>query len=443
MRAVWFAVAAVFVSVLGSAFAQGPGLLPPVAPGPGEGPPLPGGKEVSQPLTPVEIPPTPTLVPQPNPDPQPDPVQRVEDVQQQKPTRHGPLGPDWDDMSFLLWWPKAAPVPPLVTATRFGAPPVLGGPSTTLFVGSHSLATPAVSGGRFLLGWAIDEGETVGFELGYFFLGSRTNRLTISELTNPRMGAVGLPFLNAITGREDVFLTAAPGIANGSVYTTTTTRAQGAEANFVANLYDNKGVRLNAIVGYRYLQVYEGLTVEQARYTATNFGPIYDQFDGHNRFNGGQVGLHADLSRGIVFCELTGKVALGETFEVVKIDGTTGIHTPVLGGVTNQVFAGGVYALPSNIGRYTRNAFAVVPEGIVKLGLKLSDSGRLYVGYNFLYLSDLVRPGDQIDRTLNPAQIPSLNPGGVAILGPDRPRPMITRSDFWAQGLIVGLETRY
>jgi hypothetical protein len=64
------------------------------------------------------------------------------------------------------------------------------------------------------------------------------------------------------------------------------------------------------------------------------------------------------------------------------------------------------------------------------------------VGYNFLYLSDLVRPGDQIDRTLNPSQIPALN-AGAAFANADRPHVLFSRTDFWTQGLLIGFETRY
>ncbi len=438
MRAVWVTVIAVFVVAPDRGFSQG--VLPPIAPGPGDGPHLPGGLEVSQPLSPVEIP---TLAPpEPNPPPRVDPVERVEEVRQQKQGCRGPLGPNWDSFEFLLWWPKAHPLPPLVTASRMGPLPVLGDPNTVPVVGGRALGNQDAAGGRFTLGRAVNQGQTVGFELVYFFLGSRTLKATVSDVGNPRIRALGLPYINALTGREEVFPTAAPGVANGSSYVTTTTRVQGAEANVVANLYDGKGVRLNGLLGYRFLQVHEGLTVEQMRYAATGFGPIYDAFDGHNRFHGGQLGLHADLSRGWVFCELTGKVALGRTFEVVRIDGATSIHVPGAGGLVNTHFPGGVYALPTNIGRYTFGSFAVVPEGTLKVGLKLSDSGRLYVGYNFLYLSDAVRPGDQLDRTVNPGNIPALNPT-AAFLPPDRPRPMINRSEFWAQGLIVGLETRY
>jgi hypothetical protein len=437
MRAVWAAVAAVCVVLPGRVTGQG---VPPA-----DEPPLGGGTTVSRPLTPVDIPPVgPPAINTVEP-PKPEPVERVEEIQQQKYQRRGPLGPSWSSKELLLWWPKAHPLPPLVTGSRTGAPPVLGEPGTTLFVGNRALDNQDIAGGRFTLGWSLNEPETVGFELVYFFLGSRTLHQTFRDVGNPRARALGLPYVNALPGREDVFPLAAPGLSTGSVFVTTTTRVQGAEANFVANLHDGKTMKLNGLVGYRFLQVHEGLTVEQMRIrfgTPGEFGPIYDQFDAHNRFHGGQLGLHADMSFGVVFCELTGKVALGQTFEVVKIDGATATFTPVLGGVAIQRLPGGVYALPTNIGRYTQGTFAVVPEGTFKVGLKLGDCARFYVGYNFLYLSDAVRPGDQLDRTLNPALIPVLNPGG-GFASPDRPRPLFNRSDFWAQGLLIGLETRY
>ncbi len=442
MRAVWVAFAVMLVCVPDRGFAQGvPPVttLPPTAPT--EEPPLGGGTSVSQPLTPVEIPSVdPPAVNTIEP-PKPEPVQRVEAVCQQKCERRGPLGPSWDNMELLLWWPKATPVPPLVTGSRTGAPPILGQPGTTLFIGNHALANQDIAGGRFTLGWSINEEQTTGMELVYFFLGSRTLHQTVRDLNNPRARALGLPFINALTGREDVFTLAAPGVGTGSVFVTTTTRAQGAEANLVANLYDGKVLRLNGLIGYRFLQVNEGLTVEQMRVRPNEFGPIYDQFDSSNRFHGGQLGLHADVSGKWLFCEFTGKIALGQTTEVVKIDGATAVYTPVLGGIATERFPGGLYALPTNIGRYTQGVFAVVPEGTFKIGLKLGDTGRFYVGYNFLYLSDAVRAGDQLDRTINPSQIPVLNGNGG--LAADRPRPFFNRSDFWMQGLMLGLETRY
>ena len=441
MRAGWVAGIALLVCVPTAALSQPPTILPPVAPAPDETPALPNGKPVSRPLTPVEVPPA-TAEPAVLPDQTAEPVQRVAEIREPKRVRRGPLGPAWDSMELLLWWPKAQPLPPLVAATRGGSPPSLGNPATTVLVGTRAIDNQDVAGGRFVFGWALNDAETVGLELGYFFLGSRTLKATYTSVGNPRIHALGLPFINALTGREDVFATAAPGSSAGSVYSTTTTRVQGAEANVVGNLIDEKCARVNAIIGYRFLQVHEGVTVEQLRFAAGGYGPIYDEFVGHNRFHGAQLGLHADLSRGIVFCELTGKVALGRTFEMVRIDGATGVRTLGPTGLIDTALPGGVFAVPSNIGRYTHGEFAVVPEGIFKIGLKLSDVGRFYVGYNFLYLSEAVRPGDQIDRVINPSQIAALNPGG-AFTGSDRPRPVLKGTDFWVQGLIIGLETRY
>jgi hypothetical protein len=446
MRVMVIAIAVVVISIPSRGLAQGtpaPINLPAVAPG--DGSPLPSGKEISRPLTPVEIvPDIPAAAEQPEP-PKPNPVQRVEDVQDQQYVRRGPLGPGWDDFEYLLWWPKSQPLPPLVTGTRSGVPPILGRSSTSLLLGGHMLENQDISGGRFTIGASINSEETVGVEAIYFFLGSRTLSDAFRSQGNPAADSLGLPFMNSATGQRDAFLIAAPGISSGSVYVSSTTRVQGAEGNFVANLYDGQSVKLNGIMGYRYLQVNEGIAIEDTRTQiggTSAYGPIYDGFDGHNQFNGGQLGLHADITHGMVFCELTGKVAIGMTSEVVKIDGATAINTPGLGGVTSQTLPGGVYALPSNIGRYSRGEFAVVPEGIFKVGLKMGDVSRFFVGYNFLYLSDLARPGDQIDRTLNSAQIPSLNSGG-AFTGADRPRVPFIRSDFWTQGLIIGLETRY
>jgi hypothetical protein len=406
---------------------------------------LPGGKEVSRPLTPVEITPEAPVEGDGLQDPKPNPVQRIEEIQEQKYVRRGPLGPGWDDFEFLLWWPKAAPVPPLVTTTRSGVAPVLQDPRTRLFVGGHSLDNQAIAGGRFTLGGSINTEETLGLEVVYFFLGTRTLSESLRGGTAPGSPTIGLPFVNSQSNQESVFTVSAPGSTLGNVLVTTTTRVQGVEANAVGNLYDGKNARLNAIIGYRYLQVNEGLTISQLRAEiggASSFGPIYDGFDGHNQFNGGQIGLHADLTRGMLFCEVTGKLALGTTTEVIKVNGATTIYTPVLGGVSAQTLPGGVYALSSNIGRYSQSSFAVLPEGTLKFGIKLGDMGRFFVGYNFFYLSDLVRPGDQVDRTLNPAQIPALNPAGGSVFA-DRPRVPFVHGDFWAQGLLIGLETRY
>lgn len=456
MRGVWLAAAGLLVLVVGGLGLAAPPapILPPVPPPnalpvaePGGDPAgLPGGTDVSKPLQPVVIPPE----PQPTDAPPPLPPTGLTSAPADRNPRPGQvLGNWWDSDEFLLWWPKAQPVPPLVTGSR-GAAPVLGRPATTLLVGNRAISNQDIAGYRLAYGYSLNKEDTVGFEGRYFFLGTRTLSETVTDLGGGRFQSIGLPFQNALTGQNDVLQVARPGQSSALVTVSTTDRVQGAEANLVANLYAADGVKLHAITGYRFFQANEGLRVEQrwlqnptaeSGYFKT-FGMIADQFDGRNEFHGGQLGLMADLNRGMFFVEITGKAALGTNFEVVRIDGATHLITAASPVPLLQSFHGGVYAQPSNIGQYTRSVFAVVPEGTFKVGLKLGDRGRFFVGYNFLYLSDMVRPGDQIDRTLNPSQIPLLSRGGP-VVGPDRPAPIVNHTDFWVQGLVIGLEGRF
>jgi hypothetical protein len=53
------------------------------------------------------------------------------------------------------------------------------------------------------------------------------------------------------------------------------------------------------------------------------------------------------------------------------------------------------------------------------------------VGYTFLYISSVVRPSDQIDRSVN--------------IAPPNTRPAFSfhATDFWTQGVNLGLEIRF
>jgi hypothetical protein len=133
-------------------------------------------------------------------------------------------------------------------------------------------------------------------------------------------------------------------------------------------------------------------------------------------------------------------VALGVTDEDIDINGTTVIAPP---GRPVVVANGGLLALPSNIGRFDRNRFAVVPEVDLNVGYQITPYVRAFVGYTFLYWSNVARPGDQIDRVINPAQLPTTPVTGAQTFGPARPAPLLRDTDFWAQGINFGVEVRF
>ena len=367
MRVRWYAVVVAALAGVGPSAAQPATGLPPLALLP-DGDPFPAGTPVSCPLQPV-------LPESLGPDPSPDQAlfQRPSDLDGPQ-TR--PLPDVWADTGLLVWWPKAQPVPPLAT-----------NPGGTA-LGGAALTTRPSAGGRFVFGAAVNDARTVGAEVTYLFLDGRTGA-----------GVADQPA--------------------GAVAGATTTRLVGWEATAIGNLFADPALRLDALAGYRYFQLNEGLAVDRAGGRSQTSA---DEFDAHTRFHGGQLGLRADAGRGPVFLELVGKFGLGQSVEVVRVGGESA-------GPAGGVVAGGVLARPGNSGRFVRTGFAVLPEAAVKLGYSFRPASRVYVGYDFLYLSSAARPGDQIDRLVGtPA---------------DRPFGPPARTDFWAQGLLFGLEYRY
>ncbi len=241
-------------------------------------------------------------------------------------------------------------------------------------------------------------------------------------------------------------MVASPGVLAGTVAVHSSSRLAGGEINGLFNLDCGCCNRLDAIGGFRYFQLNDGLGVTEdlavlpgvPTIGGTTFA-IQDQFDTADRFYGGQVGLRDEVRRGRFFADFTGEIALGAVDEVVDIRGVTVITPPGGAPVTKN---GGLLALPTNIGDHSRSRFAVLPEAGVDLGYQLTDHLRVSTGYDFLYLSDVVRPGDQIDRVLNPTQVPALG-GAGGLVGAPRPAFAFHETDYWAQGLHVGLEFRY
>ena len=157
-----------------------------------------------------------------------------------------------------------------------------------------------------------------------------------------------------------------------------------------------------------------------------------------NTFNGGQFGARIDHRWGFLSVEVVGKLAMGSMHEVVNIQGMTTTNAPLP--VTQAV--GGIYAQGSNIGNYTRDVFAVVPEVGVNLAVQLTGNLKARMGYTFLYLSNVVRPGDQIDTRININQVPIDAAFGTPG-GPNRPAFDFRATNFWSQGINFGLELSF
>ncbi len=344
---------------------------------------------------------------------------------------------------YLLWGIKNDRVPVLATTGPASSAGILGQPGTTVLFGGGTLDRDVQSGGRFTAAAWCDEERTFGVEGSAFFLGERSVNFLASS---PPLGVLARPFFNLNLGQEFTEVVGAPGLAAGTLKVEAPSRLWGAEANLRGNLCCGCSGRLDLLAGFRYLELKEGLHITEfiTATNATSVPPgtritVSDRFDTRNEFWGGQLGLDYELRRGPWSIDMRGKLGLGSTHQTVSIGGNQLLQFP---NGTISVANGGALALSTNSGRFTRDRFSVVPEFGATLGYDVTDWWRLTVGYNFLYLSSVVRPGDQIDRVVDVTNIPNFQ-SGVRPTGLARPAPTLRDTDFWAQGVSFGMEFRW
>jgi hypothetical protein len=359
----------------------------------------------------------------------------------------------WASAEYLLWWIRDMNVPPLVTtgpATVNGLPggAILGAPGTVVLFGGH-LDNESFNGGRFTVGTWFDCCNTCGLEASYLFLGERSNNFIASCQASNTTAVLGRPFFDLINNVEGTEQPCIPGFANGRITIVTENALQGAELNGIYNLCCGCAGRLDLLGGFRWLELREGLGIDEQTNFVANLGPfragdsidVGDIWNTHNDFYGGQIGARAEVRRGRLFADLVGKVALGDVHEEVQVSGATtltsgGVSRTLPGGLLTASGPGGT------IGSFEHNTFAVVPELGINVGFQVTDHVRAFVGYTFLYWSDVVRPGDQINTNVNIQRLPV---AGGAFNPAANPAPGFTlrETDFWAQGVSFGVEVRY
>jgi hypothetical protein len=329
------------------------------------------------------------------------------------------------------------------------------GPSQTTLIGGGPIGGNTTSGARLTLGWWFGPEHIWGLEASGFFLGQNSRNEGAGGMGNTIVGRPfvfqGLPTtINGIAVNPGDVLrefVSQPGVAAGVVNVEHTTSLWGAELNLMRGLLCCDRGYLNVLVGYRHLGLDESLTIDE---TVMAVSPnllrsvpagatfsVEDRFSTHNRFYGGQIGVAGEYRFNRLSIGMQAKVALGLTQQWGDINGFTVLQSG--GAVTTG--AGGLLGLQgTNIGHYYHSKFGVVPEGTFTIGYDITTWCRATIGYNFLYWSNVIRPGGLIDPGVNPTFIPGA-PGGP--VGPARPAPMFTTTEFWAQGLTLGLQFRW
>ena len=372
----------------------------------------------------------------------------------------GPPGNCWLRTEVLGWWTKGQRVPPLVTTGPDNTNPgVLGEPGTEVLFGGELINNKARIGGRVTAGAWLDDCHVWGIEGDYFALDDIDQNFFASGLDYPFLSRPFIDVTNGLPGTPAV-----QGINNddlcGQVTVLTNSGFQGAGLSLRRNLccstdccdaggsnpynwndWSSHCCTLDLIGGYRFYRLDDSVYVNEQLMSIAQQGPvafgttfdITDRFRTRNEFQGGDIGLIGTAYRGAWSLEAMAKVALGNSHSKVRIQGSTTTTVP---GQTPNTLEGGLLALPSNIGAYSRNDFAAIPQFTVRLGYQCNCHLRLLVGYDFLYWANVARAADQIDLRVDTNQLPPGSPG-------DFPQFRYADSNFWAQGISGGAEIRW
>lgn len=356
---------------------------------------------------------------------------------------------------YLLWALKDAPLPvPLVTTGTTTSAGVLGRPGTQTVYGGQAIGYDLESGGRARAGWWFDKTQHLGMEAGGFFLGDSDGgtRLLSTPTGTPLLAQ---PIVNALNGLEAANPVAVPNLMSGGVEVQSVASLYGLEANLLGSLFRSEWCCSDMLVGFGYYGLSEDLTIttrsspivlgggaafDGRSVGAPNSVSVRDRFEARNDFYGGQLGVRTEFKRYNILLGLEAKLAVGNIHQSIGTFGQTQLRGGS-GGILGTT-SGGLLALASNSGLQTRDQFGYIPQGAVKLGYRFGEHFSIFGSYNFLYWFDVVRPGDQIDRTVNPRQVPSNLQFGVPG-GPPQPTSQFNHSDLWAQGLGLGFEIRY
>jgi hypothetical protein len=340
----------------------------------------------------------------------------------------------------LFSWFKSSPTPvPIITDNYADAPGV------NILLGGGEVDTNPNAGFRLTGSYRVD--TRWGVEVSGFYIPTRSTSGSVSSTGEPGSIDLYLPYFDVTSGRENVTEISYWPTYRGSAQATVSTNLGGGEINATWSLPAQDALTIDFIGGFRFLQLREAYTINTSSpYNPPNPADIWsttDSFDTRNRFYGLQVGARLAYDQGPWVGWMNAKVAFGTMQQRVSINGYLETNDYTSYGPT-QIYPGGYFALPTNAGDHSRNTFAAVPEIALNLGYRLTAQATVYLGYSLLYATSVARPGDQMNRNINPTMTVSWgNDPPVKPSGPLQPVFSFNTSDFWAQNLSVGFAYRF
>ena len=345
-------------------------------------------------------------------------------------------------LELLYWWTKGMGTPALATTSAAGTDQdeagVLGFPSTSILFGGDDLNGQGRAGGRITVGFYLDGSESQGLDITYIGLGDESESFFDSNINR---SIVARPFFNVDLNEEDSRLIAFPNLVAGTLNIDASTRFDSLTVTKSTSFRNLYGLRGDPFFGYRYARLEDALsfresTISLAAPTLDTLFDLSESFATENTFHGAEFGMrfYRQCRPGICL-ELIPRIAVGNTNSRASVDGRT-VITPA--GSAPSTVQNGLLAQNSNIGEYEQDKLSTVFDLSINLRRQLQFGFSTHIGYSLLFWSDVMRASEQIDRSINPTQIPP-----NSLDGPARPIFPFATTDFWAQGLNLGLEFQW
>lgn len=349
----------------------------------------------------------------------------------------------WLSAEYLLGFTKPADVPPLVSSGSVTSGGVLGqAGATTLFGGKQDF--DGISGARFGGGVWLDSCRAYGLDWSVFFLPTQRNSATFGAGS----GVLARPFFDTALNTENSRLLASPGLFTGAASTTFSTLFWGAEVGGVLRVVETPTYSFEQLFHFRYFALEESLRVDDnstalgggvVAFNGTTFPnpatvSTTDYYSVINRWYGGSAGIRFVWTPGRWDVRLAGRLGVGATQQNINLSGSTTLSGV---GPSTSVAPGFLTASQSQVA-FTNYKFSLAPDVQLKVGYRLTDWLMVSAGYQFLYITDVARAPDLVNRRVHPGLIPSSQTFGAA--APPVPGfPTVRSTDYYMHGLMAGL----
>lgn len=343
----------------------------------------------------------------------------------------------WVDMDFLLWWRDERSFPALLTTQPNNG--VLPG-ATVLFGGS--VDESARPGGRVELGLWLDPCQRTAVGLRYLGM---ADAAIASEYTSNDVNFLARPFLDVSTNPATP--TAFPIInafadlpTTGRLGLRTESQFQTGDVFVSWTLRRSPCASFGFLAGYQMAQIDESLAIESLTQSGVGTGAqslaVSDLFAAENEFHGGIFGLRGDYRCGQFGVELLGRFGFGNMRQSILIAGST--TSTDASGATSTRDSGLLAQSLTNGGLHQQDKFSYMNEAGVKLAFYPREQLKLSIGYSLMYWSSVVRPGHEIDTSIDGRLLTALPPTDAT-----RPAFAFHPTDYLAHGLTFGAELQY